>query len=70
MLEKIDETLKRLDKCSDIGMWNCAMYCISDSEYVSRLAASTYQSLIRGKNSSLENGAINIWRDDSKDKII
>lgn len=70
MLEKIDETLKRLDECSDIGMWNCAMYCISDSEYVSRLAASTYQSLIRGKNSSLENGAINIWRDDSKDKIM
>ncbi|WP_180381799.1 MULTISPECIES: ATP-binding protein [Campylobacter] len=70
MLEKIDETLKRLDECSDIGMWNCAMYCISDSEYVSRLAASTYQSLIRGKNSSLENGAINIWRDDGKDKIM
>ena len=70
MLEKIDETLKRLDECSDIGMWNCAMYCISDSDYVSRLAASTYQSLIRGKNSSLENGAINIWRDDSKDKIM
>lgn len=70
MLEKIDETLKRLDECSDIGMWNCAMYCISDSEYVSRLAASTYQSLIRGKNSSLENGAINIWHNDGKDKIM
>ncbi|MBP3674920.1 MAG: DUF87 domain-containing protein [Campylobacter sp.] len=70
MLEKIDETLKRYDECADLGMWNCAMYCISDSEYVSRLAASTYQSLIRGKNSSLENGAINIWRGDNKDKIM
>ncbi|MDY5467362.1 MAG: DUF87 domain-containing protein, partial [Campylobacter sp.] len=70
MLEKIDETLKRLDECSDIGMWNCAMYCISDSEYVSRLAASTYQSLIRGKNSSLENGAINVWNKNISEPIL
>lgn len=70
MLEQIDATLKRLDECADMGMWNCAMYCISDSEYVSRLAASIYRSLIRGKNSSLENGAINIWRGDNKNKIM
>lgn len=70
MLNQIDATLKRLDECADMGMWNCAMYCMSNSEYVSRLAASTYRSLIRGKNSSLENGAINIWRDDNKNKIM
>lgn len=70
MLNQIDATLKRLDECADMGMWNCAVYCMSNSEYVSRLAASTYRSLIRGKNSSLENGAINIWRDDNKNKIM
>lgn len=70
MLNQIDATLKRLDECADMGMWNCAMYCMSNSEYVSRLAASTYRSLIRGKNSSLENGAINIWRDDNKNKLM
>ena len=67
LMERIDETLKRYNTCADLGMWNCAVYCISESEYVSQLAASVYQSLIRGKNSSLENGAITLWsKDQSK----
>ncbi|MCR4942797.1 MAG: ATP-binding protein [Campylobacter sp.] len=61
MLEKIDETLKRYDECADLGMWNCAMYCISDNQYISQMVANTYQSLIRGKNSSLQNGTIITW---------
>lgn len=69
LLERIDETLKRYDTCSDLGMWNCAMYCISESEYVSQMAASVYHSIIRGKNSSLENGAVTIW-DSDKSKLI
>ena len=67
MLERIDETLKRYDTCADLGMWNCAVYCISDSEHVSQMAAGVYHSLIRGKNSSLENGAVTVWsRDQSR----
>lgn len=61
LMERIDETLKRYNTCADLGMWNCAVYCISESEYVSQLAASVYQSLVRGKDSSLENGAITMW---------
>ena len=70
LLERIDETLKRYDTCADLGMWNCAVYCISESEYVSQMAASVYQSLIRGKNSSLENGAITLWDKDQSKLII
>lgn len=70
LLERIDETLKRYNTCADLGMWNCAVYCISESEYVSQMAASVYQSLIRGKNSSLENGAITLWDKDQSKLII
>lgn len=70
LMEKIDETLKRYNTCTDLGMWNCAMYCISESEYVSQMAASVYQSLIRGKNSSLENGAITLWNKEQSKLVI
>lgn len=70
LLERIDETLKRYNTCADLGMWNCAVYCISESEYVSQMAASVYQSLIRGENSSLENGAITLWDKDQSKLII
>lgn len=69
LLEKIDETLKRYDTCADVGMWNCAMYCISESDYISQMAASVYHSIIRGKNSSLEIGAVTNW-DSDKSKLI
>ena len=69
LMQRIDETLKRYDTCADVGMWNCAMYCISESEYISQMAASVYHSIIRGKNSSLENGAVTIW-DADKSKLI
>ena len=70
LLERIDETLKRYDTCADLGMWNCAVYCISESEYVSQMAASVYQSLVRGKNSSLENGAVTLWNKDQSKLLI
>lgn len=61
LMKRIDETLKRYDNCADLGMWNCAMYCISESESISQRCASLYQGILRGKNSSLENNAITLW---------
>jgi len=69
LLERIDETLKRYNTCADLGMWNCAVYCISDKTDITQMAASVYQALVRGKNSSLENGAITLW-DEKQSKII
>ena len=64
IMERIDKILDRYDTCADLGMWNCAMYCISD-EWTAQMAASVYRSLIRGKNSSLESSFINVWTPDS-----
>ena len=64
IMERIDKILERYDTCADLGMWNCAMYCISD-EWTAQMAASVYRSLIRGKNSSLESSYITVWTPES-----
>ncbi|WP_296689507.1 ATP-binding protein [Treponema sp. UBA6852] len=64
IMERIDKILERYDNCADLGMWNCAMYCISD-EWTAQMAASVYRSLIRGKNSSLESSFITVWTPES-----
>jgi DNA helicase HerA-like ATPase len=70
IMKRIDETLKRYDNCIDLGMWNCAVYCISSTEYVSKMAASVYHSLIRGEKSSLEDGAVTTWNKEQSKAII
>ena len=66
LLDKIDEQLVRLKECRDIGMWNCATYIISDDVQTTKVVASTYQALMRGENSSVENAAINIWSEKNQ----
>lgn len=70
IMKRIDETLKRYDNCIDLGMWNCAVYCISSTEYVSKMAASVYHSLIRGEKSSLEDGAVTTWDKEQSKAIL
>jgi hypothetical protein len=70
LLEKIDLQLKRLDSCRDTGMWNCSVYCLSDVASVSKIAASAYQSILRGENSSIETGTITEWSKENAIAII
>lgn len=58
ILERIESQLKRYDECSDLGMWNFAAYFLADSKTTCEMAAASYQSLLCGKNSSLENDYI------------
>lgn len=61
ILKKIDVHLERLNEATDFGLWNYSSYFISDDEQTSRVAAANYQSLIRGKDSSIEGSAISTW---------
>lgn len=70
IMKRIDETLKRYDTSADLGMWNYSVYCISPNEYVSKMAASVYHSLIRGEKSSLEDGAVTTWNKEQSKEII
>lgn len=69
MLERIDKMLERYDTCADLGMWNCAMYCVGDEQTVQTLA-SIYRSIIRGQNSSLENGSIVVWSREESARVM
>jgi len=70
LLEKIDLQLKRIDESSDIGMWNCSAYCFADNPSTCKMVASSYQSLLRGENSSIETGIITEWTKENTDKIL
>lgn len=70
MMKRIDKTLERYDTCADVGMWNCAMYCIAENSSDVQMAANVYHSIIRGKNSSLENGGVTIWSKDKAPLIV
>jgi len=70
LLEKIDLQLKRLDACRDTGMWNCSVYCLSDVASVCKIAASAYQSILRGENSSIESGNVTEWSKENAIEII
>jgi len=70
LLNRIDEQLKRLDDCADLGLWDSAAYVIADNAHTSQLVASNYKALIRGKNSGVEGSAVNVWREkNDKDKF-
>ena len=61
LMEKIDAQLKRYDQCSDLGMWNAAAYFMGETPDIAIMAATSYQSLICGKDSSLENDYVINW---------
>ncbi len=70
MMARIDKTLERYDSCADVGMWNCAMYCIAENPQDAQMAANVYHSIIRGKNSSLENGGVTVWNNEKSGDIV
>ncbi|GEN81838.1 ATP-binding protein [Sporosarcina luteola] len=62
LLTKIDEQLDRLRHAEDLGLWHYSCYFLADDEQTARVAATNYQSLIRGNNSALEGSSINVWK--------
>ena len=61
LLERIDEQIKRLRACEDFGLFDSCVYFLSNKYENAVSAASTYKSMIRGENSSVESSAINVW---------
>ena len=72
MMKRIDKQLERIDEFESLGMYECAAYFLSEDQYASEIAASTYKSIMRGENSGVEVAAINSWGLDeiNKTKII
>lgn len=68
ILERINKQLKRMDEFESVGMYECAAYFLSDDQYASEIAASTYKALMRGENSGVEIAAVNSWGQYQKEK--
>lgn len=61
LLGIIDGHIERLRKCESYGAFNCAAYIISSDPETNAVAASAYNALMRGDNSSLQAAHINNW---------
>ena len=69
LLDRIDEQIKRLRSCEDFGLFDSCVYFMADKYENAVAAASTYRSIIRGENSSVESSAINVWTSSDTEGI-
>lgn len=68
ILERIEEQIKRMRSCEDFGMFNACAYFAAQDRKDAIAAASSFCSLTRGENSSIESSAINIWEKEPDSK--
>ena len=69
LMERVDIHLNRLNECEDLGIWNSCAYFITNDTQTNSIISGTYQSIMRGEDSSVSSGAINTWCDnDDKTK--
>lgn len=64
LLERIESQLKRVKESEDYGCYNCAAYFLSSTQSTALLAANTYRALMVGEGSSVESGAVNVWKNN------
>ncbi len=64
LLDRIDEQIKRMRSCEDYGMFDACAYFAAEDYEVAVAAASTFKSVTRGNNSSVESSAVNIWKNE------
>lgn len=64
LLERIENLLKRVKESEDYGCYNCAAYFLSSTQSTALLAANTYRALMVGEGSSVESGAVNVWKNN------
>lgn len=64
LLTRIDEQIKRTKESEDYGCYNCAAYFLSSTQSTALLAANTYRALMVGEGSSVESGAVNVWKNN------
>lgn len=68
ILKRIDKQLERIEEFESIGMWETAAYFFSEDLSTTKIAASTYKSLVNGENTGIEKSAINTWYANEKEK--
>ncbi len=62
--ERLEYELDKLENADSFGMWDTAVYVISDSEDVSVMASNSVRSLFLGDESGKTESYINYWSGD------
>ncbi len=70
ILDRIDLQIKRIMECEDYGMYDCGVYFLSEDYTTCLSVASSYKSIIQGKESSVEASHISIWDENESKALI
>lgn len=70
LMNKISDMIERIEDSADLGLWNTATYCISDSSQNSQVLASSVEAVCRGDKTSVERFAVESWTDSRKRKQV
>ncbi|WP_051437837.1 helicase HerA domain-containing protein [Eubacterium xylanophilum] len=68
-LEKIENQIKRIDKCDGSGAFNCCAYILSNNPQTTAVAANIYNGLKKGDLSSYEASHVNYWMGNDAKKV-
>lgn len=69
-MELIEGQMKRLEQCQALGMWDFAAYVISPDRVMAQNVAHMYVALTQGKESYMEQSAINLWGKEKEEKDV
>lgn len=62
LLSKINEQIQRLRGSVAHGLWDCCSYFLSDANDTAIVAANTFQGLVTGDSSEVEQSSIVVWQ--------
>ena len=62
LLVKIDKQIQRLRSSEIHGLWDCCGYFISDAIDTAIVAANSFQGLVTGDSSDVEQSVITMWQ--------
>ena len=64
-VERLKKQLERIERDSNLGMWNFAGYFLGETIAEAEIAANTYKSVMAGLNNGIERNTVNLWDDEN-----
>lgn len=70
LLEKIDKQIQRLRGSEIHGLWDCCGYFISNANDTAIVAANSFQGIVTGDSSDVEQSVITMWQPTPKNQAL
>ena len=69
LLKKIDQQIQRLRESEAHGLWDCCGYFISNANDTTIVAANSFQGIVTGDSSHVEQSVISMWQPTPKNQL-